>query len=755
MISYRLDSAGIRQMDALKLPNGWLTLSGAIKISPDGSWLIFQYDNDTIVPDVSLRKFENLMCRLNPTTGKMLGWKKIDATWNANSGSFTGDNKYFVFCDFTFIGGRWQAKYSKFALSELDSVGGFVQVKNLRTLEQYPDMVNASGILLGQDGALHLFWSISNRNDSLIHSLVQLKNPSDPVSDWIFQAAPAPVPPGQYTDTYRSNFSTSYDWWKSLYPRRVKRIAINRPLKQHCAGLPVVFASQNGYLADSVQWDFGDGKSTVTKGNEAVHVYEDSGVYRVKAFFFRRDLRDTMEYILRIFPFNKPNLGKDTLLCAGQALSVSGRTNYAIAYRWEHGGQNPDIRIDTAGSWVLWVETAHCLGSDTLRTEITDCHFKLNEPCEGDSLRLGFPASQYQADSISVYYQSSSVHAKPDTTLNILLPAAVYSAVFTRFKNQLSRSDSLFWVVHSRPRIHIGNDTLLCADESMILRLPPGLQSPQWNTGDTNTSIRIIQPGIYVLEASDGRCSNTDSINVLKVNCSVRMNGACAGDTTKWSFEAGADSIYWEESPGNIQTFSQLPEIKGILYTSEGRYRHMTTWYYHGLQTSRKLHADIFTAYEPFPEDSLSLCRNTWLDVTQITSDARYLWADGMNGPSRKPVQDGWYYLSVRKGDCFMNDSIQVRIENCTCPLFMPNAIYLESDFDNHLLVPQFGCERPNYRLQVFNRWGQQLFEGDWAWDGTFKGQPVQEGIYIWQLQFKDPLSEQPRNEKGTVLFLR
>jgi len=46
------------------------------------------------------------------------------------------------------------------------------------------------------------------------------------------------------------------------------------------------------------------------------------------------------------------------------------------------------------------------------------------------------------------------------------------------------------------------------------------------------------------------------------------------------------------------------------------------------------------------------------------------------------------------------------------------------------------------WNLQIFNNWGQLLWQTSAlsstgepveGWDGTFKGIPVQQGVYIWQ----------------------
>lgn len=530
---------------------------------------------------------------------------------------------------------------------------------------------------------------------------------------------------------------------------------MSRPLKKYCSNLPIEFAFQNGYCADSIRWHFGDGNQLLTYTNEVKHIYRDSGVFTVMAYFFRRDLRDTMEIQIKVYPFQKPDLGRDTLLCTGQLLSVSGLTRDAISYRWEHGENSSAITIDSAGYWVLWAETEHCLGSDTLVTGITDCTIQLNQPCEDDTVLLKFPYSALQADSMHVECGLTRFTSLPDTAWRFLFPPGNYHTFVTRYKNALTRRDSVVVIVHPLPDFNLGNDTLLCKEESLLLHVPGGLQRPVWSTGDSGQTLLIAQAGKYALVASNGKCRNADTLQVWFVDCTARLRGACTGSRSHWVFDAGADSMLWEARPDTFYTFRQLPDSVGLIFNTEGRYTGNGRWFLNGLQTSKSFKADVFTVHKPFLQDSVRLCKNAWLDIHQHTSNARYAWNDGGTGRSRRITQESKLIIEVRKGDCIVRDSVKVQIENCDCPLYLPNALYLQSDFANDLLKPQFGCELPPYRLKVFNRWGQQLFEGDRPWDGVFNGRDVPEGLYIWQLQFRDPLSELPRNERGTVLVLR
>lgn len=61
-------------------------------------------------------------------------------------------------------------------------------------------------------------------------------------------------------------------------------------------------------------------------------------------------------------------------------------------------------------------------------------------------------------------------------------------------------------------------------------------------------------------------------------------------------------------------------------------------------------------------------------------------------------------------------------------------------------------------RVQVFNRWGQMVFEAenyDGTWDGTNLGQPVPDATYYYVISVNDPQYSQPTVYKGTVTIIR
>ncbi|MEY2924637.1 MAG: hypothetical protein RLZZ337_1185, partial [Bacteroidota bacterium] len=57
----------------------------------------------------------------------------------------------------------------------------------------------------------------------------------------------------------------------------------------------------------------------------------------------------------------------------------------------------------------------------------------------------------------------------------------------------------------------------------------------------------------------------------------------------------------------------------------------------------------------------------------------------------------------------------------------------------------------------IFNRWGEIMFQTtdkDKKWDGTYKGEPVQQDVYAYQLKLT-ALNDKVYNYSGTITLIR
>jgi PKD repeat protein len=81
-----------------------------------------------------------------------------------------------------------------------------------------------------------------------------------------------------------------------------------------------------------------------------------------------------------------------------------------------------------------------------------------------------------------------------------------------------------------------------------------------------------------------------------------------------------------------------------------------------------------------------------------------------------------------------------------TGELFLPNAFQPASSKTELRTFKAKGQKLKEWRMQVFNNWGQLVWqttelnsngEPTEGWDGTFKGAPAQQGVYVWQITAK------------------
>lgn len=92
---------------------------------------------------------------------------------------------------------------------------------------------------------------------------------------------------------------------------------------------------------------------------------------------------------------------------------------------------------------------------------------------------------------------------------------------------------------------------------------------------------------------------------------------------------------------------------------------------------------------------------------------------------------------------------------------YVPNTFTPDQDEFNQTWVPVFtsGFDPYEYHLCIYNRWGQIIWESFdplVSWDGKYGlDNPVQEGIYTWEITFVIKNKENKRKITGTVNLIR
>ena len=120
-------------------------------------------------------------------------------------------------------------------------------------------------------------------------------------------------------------------------------------------------------------------------------------------------------------------------------------------------------------------------------------------------------------------------------------------------------------------------------------------------------------------------------------------------------------------------------------------------------------------------------------------------------------LNSGYYSVNVTNSDgCTAWDDITLR-DSCPMFIFAPNAISADNNGSNDMFLWGGNIKIKTYKLEIFNRWGEKLFEttdATKAWNGSYKNELVFEGVYWYLIDCRDT-NDTRHFLKGTVTVLR
>ena len=264
-----------------------------------------------------------------------------------------------------------------------------------------------------------------------------------------------------------------------------------------------------------------------------------------------------------------------------------------------------------------------------------------------------------------------------------------------------------------------GSDTLyICDGDSVLI-------GGMWRTTAGSYSHTELS-----MAGCDSIVSTT--LNVNEVFSIERDTSICEGETI---FLGDA----WQDQPGAY--YDYLLTIKGCDST---------------ILTNLSIIAspDVFLGNDTIMQDGTELL----LDATY--PGASYLWQDGSADPTYIVKDQGAYSVIVSTACGEKTDSIFVTYGNFYCDPYTPTAFTPNMDGKNDTFKPILGCEILEYKLYIFNRWGELLFTSnnrDQGWDGTINNQPANADVYVWVLVYKMGLYDKiyEKTAKGNVALLR
>jgi gliding motility-associated-like protein len=516
-------------------------------------------------------------------------------------------------------------------------------------------------------------------------------------------------------------------------------------------------------------------------------------------------------------PTPRVNLGRDTILCAGESLLVNATTANAT-YRWNNG--NTTATRSFTQSEIAWADVTvnGCRIRDSIRVQFIDLPRGIlgrdTSLCDGQtlSLRVNVPGATL------LWQDNSSVNPL------VVTQAGLY--ILRASSGRCSVRDSVQVAYKRNPIFSLGPDTTLCNNEALTVNPSVVGATFRWNDGQSTAQRRLNQSGTYWLEANLNGCLRRDTVLVRAVNLPQRLLGRdttlCEGSTLRlqvvsvpnttlqWqdgsnnpNFNVNQAGMYWAQvSSGRCRVrdslavlYNPLPRFNlgrdSVLCTGERltlnalagveQVRWSTgastpslavsaagTYWAQALNQGCTFRDSVKIDYRTIPSVSLGpdtlVCDDKPFVLKAAgVGNAQLLWSDNSTGQSLSATQQGAYWVKASNGRCSKSDTMQLSFRECIVfKAFTPNAFSPDGNIANEVFRPFLNekVQVSSFEMQIYDRWGGQVFRStdiNAGWDGRIRGQKAAQGVYLYWYRIEYVDDQGPGNAliRGEVTLLR
>ncbi|MGV3629553.1 MAG: gliding motility-associated C-terminal domain-containing protein, partial [Bacteroidota bacterium] len=463
-----------------------------------------------------------------------------------------------------------------------------------------------------------------------------------------------------------------------------------------------------------------------------------AGTYWLEASNTNCTVRDSI-----VVTYQNPplvNLGNDTTLCDDQLISWTF-SNPGFTYLWQNNSGSNTLTAQTSGLYWLEADNGACSFRDSvLITYLSAPQVDLGNDrtlCTGQTLVLNAPAG------LTYLWNDNS-------TGNQLTVTGAGTYWLEASNTNCTVRDSIVVTYQNPPSVSLGNDTILCENETLLLHAASnGNVSYLWNTGSTTSEVLVNQAGIYWVDVSNSACTARDSIE-LAYQAYPQIN--LGNDTTLCQPDVLTLSV-----PNTFSGYlwSNNSTANTINVSQEGRYTVE-------VEASGCVSKDsIYVSFiEKFSiRTDTTGCLDDELLLHSTYPAGTYLWGDGTSQPYLQVTDPGSYELQFFN-ICGANEIVfDVAFKNCACYLYIPNTFTPDADEHNPRFEIEYECDFNSFHLEIYDRWGELIFESyDPAvgWDGTYANFGlVQDDVYVWKLYYVDNISLTSTTRVGHVSVIK
>lgn len=321
----------------------------------------------------------------------------------------------------------------------------------------------------------------------------------------------------------------------------------------------------------------------------------------------------------------------------------------------------------------------------------------------------------------------------------------------------------------------LGNDTSICAGDSILLNAFTPSATYLWNNGSITSSIWAGSSGTYWVEVHLNTCVFYDSILILdtisppifdlgldtticegnSVELISNLQNAqllwSTGDTSNFlivdqlgqywleatnSCGTSIDTVFVDvESPPIVNLgqdvslctgdsllleLDSIPSGYSVIWSNGSSDNDLIVdqaGLYHVIVYSNYCSNSDSIYIDEIPSpivqlgEDVTICNGSQYLISASGNIGAYLWNTGSYEESIIVNASDVYTVTLSNECGSASDSIIVSTEECWCTLYIPNTFSPDGDEFNQQFLIKHDCIFNNYHIQIFNRWGESIWE--------------------------------------------
>jgi len=457
-----------------------------------------------------------------------------------------------------------------------------------------------------------------------------------------------------------------------------------------------------------------------------------------------------------------------------------------------------DPQVSGSGTFdISYTITGVCIDTDQITVEVQDIPIlEIGDPglvCGMDipfALDINLAGGEWSGDGIT------------DENTGIFNPAAAGNGVHTiqyQLDGVCSAETSIDFEVIANPNFNLGDDISICEDQTAVLDAGNDWDTVEWIGISSDSSIEVNTEGSYTAIVELNGCASEDEVfltviayPIIELDSPIEI---CEGDVYtieapfpgNWSTglnnsnslevsEAGTYTYIYQNSGCPVQAevilvvieypiIDVVPAVEFCLGVPVTVFANqIVTWTgvasgeaesiqvsEPGVLIAQKSNGncttvetiDVIELPLPFadlgPDIDGCLGDNYTLNAFSEVNDS-YLWSTGDEVEFIIASENGLYSVQTTNSCGTAYDDINIKLEDCSAQIFIPNAFTPNGDGLNDEWKPVVR-NLAKYKLQIYNRWGEVVFETeDWndPWLGEFNEGDhfVQTEVYNFRMTY-------------------